>query len=226
MLTKNHDQLAATVKDRIEAGAVVQGLYWDGMHGNFIGCLALGDNPLVLAYRFGLPVPLVRICEDIFEEITLDDAKAFFAAFPDAIGCDGKDLTRVHWAFMASELRAIPKAPDAIQAVIDMAIEGVDLLSAGREWHTAEEVSDAACDAGWSASEGEPAAAEAAQAAADCAAYPVICSSNVGDLVSHAARDAALALSGSFTDARKAIIAVRLRQRDTILRLIEQAPCR
>jgi hypothetical protein len=112
----------------------MQGEYWDGSKGCFIGCLAHSSDATVLQDRFGLPLPLVRICENIFEALPLDDAKAFFAAIPEAVGRDGKDLSRVHWAFLASELRALPAVPHDVQAVIDPVIAGMDALASGGKW--------------------------------------------------------------------------------------------
>jgi hypothetical protein len=60
---------------------------------------------ICMACRF----QLVKVCEQVFEGLPLPDAKAFFAAIPEAVGRDGKDLKRVHWAFLAAELRALPE---------------------------------------------------------------------------------------------------------------------
>lgn len=163
-LTTNFETLRAEVAAHIAADAVVQGTYWDGSHGCFIGCLAHSPDASVLQDRYGLPLMLVRICESIFENLPHREAVEFFAAIPAAIGRDGKDLTRVAWAFLASELRALP----ATMPEIDTVIAGLDMLASGLEWDAAD------------------AAARAARAA-----Y---------------AADAA-----------------RIRQRDTILRLIEEA---
>jgi len=178
MLTKNHKTLTIEVKRHIEADAILQGEYWNGEQGCFIGCLAHSDDPTKLGELYGLPLPLVRICESIFESLPADEAKTFFAAIPDAVGRDGKDLTRVHWAFLASELRCLPKVDDDTQNAIDTVIDGMDLLASG---------------GGWS----HDTARAAARAAADAA-------------------DAAAV----YTAARAA---ARLRQRDTILRLISEA---
>jgi hypothetical protein len=152
--------------------------------------------------RDGRPVPLVRICEGIFEALPADEAKAFLAAIPDAVGRDGKDLSRVHWAFLASELRSLPEMPDDVQAVIDSVIAGMELRASGQEWSDAYAAADAAADAAYAAADAAAYAAYAARAA-DAAAY-----------AADAAADAADA----------AYAASRRRQRDTILRLIAAAP--
>src|SRR6056297_3375733 len=134
MLTKNHEKLTVEVKRHIEADAVVQGDYWDGSKGCFIGCLAHSNDATKLGDLYGLPLPLVKICENIFESLPAEGAKDFFAAIPDAVGRDGKDLSRVHWAFLASELRALPEVDTDTQKVIDTVIDGMDILASGGNW--------------------------------------------------------------------------------------------
>ena len=167
-LTKNTDILRAEVASHIAADALVKGKYWgtDGK-GCFIGCLTHSSDPKPAFERFGLPEPLLRIAESIFEALPDADGKAFFAALPDAVAYDGKDLSRVHWAFLAAELRALPAVAADVQAVIDPVIAGIDLLASGGNW--------------------------SADAAARAAAYA-------------------------------ADYAARIRQRDTLLRLISDAP--
>jgi hypothetical protein len=221
MLTKNHDMLTAEVQAHIAADAVIQGNYWDGSKGCFIGCLAHSSNASVLCERFGLPLPLVRICENIFESLPYVAAKAFFAAIPSAVGRDGKDLTRVTWQFLAAELRALPDVPSDVQAVIDLVIRGTDLLASGKEWPEAYVARAAADDAATYAasrvySPAAYAAARAARAASRAAA-------GAADAVA-ATRAAALAAALAAVGAADAAYAAALeRQRDTILSLIAAA---
>ena len=195
ILTKNTDKLRQEVAAHVAADSIAQGIYWDNKtkRGCFIGCLAKRDDPSLNEATYGLPVMLQRIAESIFEGLPANEAKAFFAALPDAVGCDGKDLTKVGWQFLAAELRSLPEQPAEIQAVIDPVIAGMDLLASGQEWPAAR--ADAAAWAARAAARADAAAwaARAARAAAVCAA---------------AAADAA----------------VRLRQRDLLLRLIAEAP--
>jgi hypothetical protein len=224
MLTKNTDILRQEVKVHIEADALVRGQYWRDGKGCFIGCLTHSDSPVPAAERFGLPEPLLRLAEHIFEHLPAGDAKAFFAAFPNAVACDGKDLSRVHWAFMAAELRALPKQPKHVQAVIDRVIAGMDTLASGGEW---------------SANAAHAAARAAARAAAEAAravAYAAYADTNAAARAAHAAADAAdaaaRAAEAAYADAAfvayAAVNAARLaaihRQRDLLLRLIEEAP--
>jgi hypothetical protein len=182
ILTKNHAQLTIEVQKHIAADAVTQGLYWNGERGCFIGCLAHSSDATKLQDLYGLPLPLVHICERVFEGLPAYDAKAFFAAIPDAVGCDGKDLSRVHWEFLAAELRALPEMPADIQAVIDPVIAGMDLLAAGKEWP--KDAARAAADA----------AAYAADAAADAAAYAAYAAADAADAARFRQRDTLLAL--------------------------------
>ena len=159
MLTKNTDQLREVVNQHIAADSVIQGNYWDAEthKGCFIGCLAHDDNPAINESRYGLPLMVQRIAESIFEGLSGDEAKAFFAAFPDAVACDGKDLTRVGWQFLAAEMRSLPKQSSEIQAVIDPVIAGIDLLASGGQWDlnaaraAARAAAWAASDAAWAA---------------------------------------------------------------------------
>jgi len=194
-LTKNTDKLRQEVATHVAADSIVQGDYWDeeNRHGCYIGCLAKGDDPTINEVTYGLPVILQRIAEGIFETLPADEAKAFFAALPDAIACDGKDLTKVSWQFLAAELRSLPEQLAEIQAFIDPVIAGMDLLASGQKWPAADAAAAAAA-AAWAAAPVAAAAAWATRAAAVCAA---------------AAADAA---------------AVRLRQRDLLLRLIAESP--
>ena len=224
-LTRNHATLALEVKAHIEADALVRGKYWDGSKGCFIGCLTHSSDPKPAFDRFGLPELVMRIAENIFEALPESEGKAFFAALPDAVGCDGKDLSRVHWAFLASELRLLPQ-----QDVIDTVIAGMDLLAAGEEWSPraalaaarAADVADAAYSAAYSAAAAYRAVARAADVA--CA---VARAADAADAAYAAARAAAAAAAdyAAYAVARAAAYgAARIRQRDTLLRLISEAP--
>ena len=208
MLTKNTDQLRQQVAAHVAADSIAQGIYWDedSERGCFIGCLAHSDDPGINEQTYGLPVMAQRIAELIFESLPKDEAKAFFAALPDAVGCDGKDLSKVGWQFLAAELRALPEQPDEIQVVIDPVIAGMDLLASGQEW-AADAAARAACAA---------AAADAAADAADAAPYA---DAWAAAWAADAARSAAWAAAAAST-----ADAVRRRQRDTLLALISLAP--
>jgi hypothetical protein len=212
MLTKNTDQLRQQVAAHVAADSIAKGIYWDegNKRGCFIGCLAHSEDPGINEQTYGLPVMVQRIAESIFEALSDDEAKAFFAALPDAVSCDGKDLIKVGWQFLAAELRALPEQPAEVQVVIDPVIAGIDLLASGQEWA----VADAAADAAWAA------AADAAAWVADAAAW-------AADAAANAARAdwaAAAARAAWAADAAAADADARRRQRDTLLALISQAP--
>jgi len=210
MLTKNTDQLRQQVAAHVAADSIAQRIYWDegSKRGCFIGCLAHSDDPGINEQTYGLPVMLQRIAESIFEALPKDEAKAFFAALPAAVGCDGKDLSKVGWQFLAAELRALPEQPDEVQVVIDPVIAGMDLLASGQKWAAAY----AAHAAAYAAADAAVAAwAAHAAAAADAAADAAVAAADAAD-----AADAAAAVA--------AWAAARRRQRDTLLALISQAP--
>ena len=139
MLTKNTAKLKQAVAEHIAA---------ETMPDRFIGCLAHRDDPSINEEIYGLPAVVQRITENIFEALPEDEARAFLASLPDAISCDGKDLSIVPWQFLAAELRSLPPQPDDIQAVIDPVIAGMDLLAQGRDWPAAE-AAEAAVWAVW-----------------------------------------------------------------------------
>jgi len=235
MLTKNTNQLRQQVAAHVAADSIAQGIYWDepDKRGCFIGCLAHSDDPGINEQTYGLPVMLQRIAESIFESLPDDEAKAFFAALPDAVGCDGKDLSKVGWQFLAAELRALPKQPDEVQVVIDPVIAGMDLLASGQEWAAADATwaaTAARAAAAWAADAARAAAAAAAWAAADAAAWAAADAANAARAARAAADAAARAAALAAADAAWAAAdaaawaAARRRQRDTLLALISQAP--
>jgi hypothetical protein len=215
-LTKNAEILRAEVAAHIKADALVRGAYWKpssnavGGQGCFISCLTHSNDPTPAFERFGLPVAVLRIAENIFEALPDDEGIAFFAALPDAVGRDGKDLSRVHWGFLAAELRAMPQTTDAAQAVIDPVIDGMDLLFSGQQWTAARAAyaaEAAACAAEAAAYAGYAAYAAEAAARAGYAAY-------AAEAAARAVKAAAYAGAAG---------RARLRQRDTLLALIAAA---
>jgi hypothetical protein len=222
MLTRNFDQLSKEVKHHVACDAVQQDCYWDGSRGCFIGCLSHSSDTAKVQDEYGLPIMLQRIAESIFESLPLKEAQAFFAAFPTAIKCDNKDLSKVGWQFLASELRSLPPQPAEITAVIEPVVVGMDLLAAGQEWPAAaaaaayDAARAAAARAAYAAARAAAAAYDAARAAyaADAAAY-----------AAYAADAAAYAADAYAADAADAYAAdARLRQRDLLLKLITEAP--
>ena len=243
-LTKNTEILRAEVAAHIRADALVRGSYWKpsenavGGQGCFISCLTHSSDPTPAFERFGLPVVVLRIAENIYEDLPDDEATAFFAALPDAVGRDGKDLSRVHWGFLAAELRAMPQTTDAAQAVIDPVIDGMDLLFSGQQWTAARaaeggaatfsaegragafsaNAARAARAAAFSANDARAAAAaDAARATAATAAAARATAAAADDSVS------AATYAASVAKAAEAAGRARLRQRDTLLALIAAA---
>ena len=211
-LTHNHAQLTATVAEHIAADAVIQGTYWNAetQRGCFIGCLAHSSSAAALEAAYGIPVMLTRIAESIFEALPADEAQDFFAAFPAAVGRDGKDLSRVSWQFLAQILRELPPQSPAAQNATDTVIAGLDLLANGQPWPAA-----AACAAARAAARADvdvdaAVAAWAAAWVAACAAAWV-------------AADAAAAARAAAWVAADADAAARRHQRDLLLHLIREA---
>ena len=224
MLTKNIDKLCQEVAAHVAADSIVQGIYWDTESGKgcFIGCLAKNNGPAINEAVYGLPVMVQRIAESIFEALPADQAKAFFAALPDAVSCDGKDLSKVGWQFLAAELRSLPEQHEEVQAVINPVIAGMDLLASGQVWDAAWAAATAAADAADAADAAAAwVATRAAAWAARAAAWPAR-AARAADAAARAAARAAAATDDATDDA--AAWAARLQQRDLLLRLISEAP--
>lgn len=231
ILTTNTEQLRIEVANHLAADAVIQGDYWDGQRGCFIGCLAHSDNAAELERQYGFPLPLVRICERIFEQLPIEEAKLFFAAIPDAIGRDGRDLSRVAWQFLAQELRSLLPQPADVQAVIDPVITGLDLLASGQEWpglKSADLAVKAAAEATRAAAKDDSgatvAAARFAAKAADAASWAVDAfwwAADAADEAFWAAAEAATRASWSVDDPN--LTTATRRQRDLLLRLLAEA---
>lgn len=222
MLTKNFERLRSEVSDHVKADRVAQGSYSTC----FIGCLANGnDDPEFIENKYGIPVMVTRIAEEIFEGLPADEAIKFFAAIPQAVACDGKDPTLVGWKFLATELRSLPPAPDGIQAVVGQVINGMDLLGEGKEWPLAAAWSDAVDIATDAASAHTSAEADALLAAAyaglaAASAHEATRAAAYAGLAAPAAARATTRVAWSATNE----YAIRLRQRDTLLQLISEAP--
>ena len=213
MLTKNHEKLTSEVKAHVAADAVCAGDYWIANHndvggvGCFIGCLAHSNDASKLGDLYGLPLPLVEIAENIFEALPQDEGVKFFADLPASVGRDGKDLTRIHWAFLSAELRALPEMMAEAKSAVDAVIVGMDILAEVGDW----DKDDAAAAA--LAALAAAYAADAAYAAA-FAAY--------ADAAAYAARAAGCAARAGYA-AAAGDAACRTRQAATLLRLIGEA---
>jgi len=216
-LTKNTDLLKQEVHEHITADAVAQGIYWLDGKGCFIGCLTHSDDSTPAVERFGLTEPILRIAERIFESLPLEEAKQFFYDFPDAVATDGKDLSLIHWAFLGETLRNLPPQRPEIQAVIDPVIDGMDLLASGSVWE--KDARAATSAATWAATS---AAARAATSAAAWAATSAAARA-AASAATWAATSAATS-AAAWAAARAASDAETRRQRESLLRLIREAP--
>lgn len=208
LLTRNTDLLRQEVAAHVTADKVRQKVYWDteNQRGCFIGCLNHAEDPTGAEAKYGIPVMVQRIAESIFERLPAEAAVAFFAAFPDAVQCDGKDLSRVGWQFLAAELRTLPLQEKDIQAVIDPVIAGIDLLAQGLTWDQA--AARAAADIA------RAAAAPSGLGAAGAAAWAAVYAADAAWAAAEIARAAAWAARAAW------------RQRDLLLRLLAEAEVR
>ena len=220
MKTQNIELMTAEIDAHRAADLLVQGSYYNPETGRgcFIGCLTHGNDTAVIADRFGVPEPLTRSLESIFERLPALEAAEFFSAIPRAIGKDGRDLTRVHWAFLADLLRHLPDT-QARDVVADVTA-GMDLLATGKDWPGARMKavrarSAAEMEATMAMAMAMVAAAQAAEAAQTARA------AEAAEAVAEAAARAAQA--GAAAAEMEARAEETRRQRDAILRLIREA---
>jgi len=215
MLTRNIARFRANIEIHAAADLLDGGEYYNAETGQacFIGCHVKSNDPTLLQEQYGIPVTLTRVLENVFEALP---SKAEKVAFAKSVGAtidrDGRDLSRVVWAFLAAELRALPKTTDAVQVVIDQVIAGMDLLTCGQEW---PEAAAYATYAATDAADVAYATARAARAATDAATHAARAAT---DAATYTARAARAAYTAADADA-----AGRLRQRDTLIALIAAA---
>jgi len=225
MLTRNIAQFRANIEIHAAADLLDGGNYYNAKTGQacFIGCQVKSNDLTLLQEQYGIPVTLTRVLENVFEALPSKAEKVAFAkSVGDAVGRDGKDLSRVVWAFLAAELRALPETTDAVQAAIDPVIAGMDLLASRQEWPAA----DAAAAAAYAAYTADDAARSADDAGDDAAARATADVAEAAYATARAADDAAYAAyatgEAAYAAARAATT-VRLRQCDTLIALIAAA---
>lgn len=230
ILTKNTDQLRHEVAEHVAQDQVVHGCYWDepSLKGCFIGCLSHSPDPRIAELRFGIPVLVLRIAENIFERLPAAPARQFFAALPEAVACDGKDLSRVVWSFLAADLRALPPQTGTAQQTVDQVIAGMDLLANGQPWPALETTFAAYYTA--RTTKFENYAQYAAVFALVFTRATILLPTWVDDkLLTEALRAGTRAAQEAYVNVpigrwMQAADQVHLRRRDTLLRLIKEAP--
>ena len=171
-----------------------------------------------------LPLPFLKIVESITDDLPDDESQTFTAAINAA--AKGKDVSRVHWEFLATELRALPNdLPESVQAVIYEVIAGMDRLTAGKEWPEVAKVAEIASNKAYEATLSRNYAAGYAGYAATFAAKVAARSEEAAIYAAAAVTNLlyAAAYTAGIKDYTKAGAKARQRQRDTLLLLINNA---
>ena len=212
MLTKNFEELRVCV--------AINNITSDAYN---ISSLADGeDYREYMKSKYGIPEILTPTLESFFCELQPSEAIQFFTSLLDSIACDGKDLSKVIWKFLALELRQL----SGVNSKIETVIEGMDLLSEGKPWPDAARVALAfsySNDADVRASYAAVYAAsyfdaDATASSADAASYAVDSAAHAVDAAAYAPFNVAR-LTESYKSCRE-----RQRQRATLLKLIAEAP--
>ena len=83
-----------------EADTLIQGYgYWKDGKGCAVGCLIHSNNHAEYETRFGIPIYLARLEDEIFERLPVKEAKEWPERFLNAIAV-GIDLSMVFYKFM------------------------------------------------------------------------------------------------------------------------------
>jgi hypothetical protein len=171
------DQLIASLRAHREADRIIAGRYWGNGKGCAVGCSihdfrpgSEGDHSLY-PVLFGVPEPLARLQDTIFEGLPADLRPDWPLRFFEAIQ-EGADLSRVEPAFL---LRVQERNRERVQTLDlpaylrDKVTAAIDLaLSYLRHWRDTGERHEGLRSAAWSAA--ESAAWSAARSAAVSAA--------------------------------------------------------
>ena len=207
MLTKNFQTLQSEVAKHVAADQVIQGTYWDDkkQKGCFTRCLTYSNDASLLETKYGIPLMLTRIADNICEGLPSGKAVKFLKKFPKAVACNDKDLSLVGWKFLKFELEDLPHKTKKIQDVI----EGISKLVRGEEWGRVEART---ASAAWGAADFVHAAWAAPDFVRDAAN-----AANAERAASYAAAKAAWAAGAGHPKHRK-------QQAKTLLRLIKEAP--
>ena len=167
-----------------------------------------------------LPQPLTRIIEIASEKLPEAKKQEFYDTVTAA--ANGKDLSVIHWKFLAAELRVLPDhLPRHVHDVVELAFIGMVLLSAGKAWSNAAEVSKVAD----SIAQSSPYASVASVASYAAAAAVVQDNDSASaSCIAHATGATAIAAADYSFYPDAAYAKTRQRQRGLLLSLIKSAP--
>lgn len=93
------DAVVERVREHQRLDQIAQLIYWDGSKGCAIGCVLHSGEHMAFEQQLGLPVFLAYLDEQIFENLPLDEAKAWPLRFIEAVPV-GVDLELVFPRFM------------------------------------------------------------------------------------------------------------------------------
>jgi hypothetical protein len=167
----------ARMRAHAAADEIVHGAYWENGKGCAVGCLLhSGDSPhRQFPVLLGIPEPIARLEDRLFEGQANGDAKRFAVEFVEAIPV-GADLSGVAdrfllWLLVDEQFGMRQWANAQGQATIDRVAGRYRLKMSGNlppleEWHEARSAAAAAADAAAAAAYADAYAAADADAAA------------------------------------------------------------
>ena len=176
---KLKEQVLAELQAHYDADNFIKGTYWENGKGCAVGCLLKSGNHIEYEKKYGIPVYLARLEDEIFEGLSNGEAKEWPLDFMSSFEV-GKDYSNVVWDFLKWLLLEylLPKVTEAgkifdnvRQSLKDCAaVLGKDCTDAADAAYAALDAADAAdyrsaADAAY--------AAYSAAAAYDAADYAV-----------------------------------------------------
>ena len=217
------DKYIARMRSHMEADALIQGKGWDGYKGCAVGCTFETYDHSCGPVEIGVPEPLVRLEDAIFEGLPEDQAKGFPLAFLEAIQV-GADLSLAWprfavWLLSDPQFGVLRHCNDATRPSVET------VIGLYHRWIDGDQPSDeefeVARAAAWAARE-----TEAARAAAETAWAAAWAAAGAAEAASWAAAGAAQ--SAAWAAAEAASWAAKegfwIAARDELLRLLSQAP--
>lgn len=162
-----------------KADALDQGYgYWNDGKGCAVGCTIKSGNHIEYESRFGIPVAIARLEDEIFEGLPVELARAWPERLMSAIR-PGQDLSRVHWRLLHWLLTTPeinpgidhPLIRDAVKQCADLMADLEEGKAVSKSAARSAESAESAAWSAMSAAMSAESAAWSARSAADSAAW-------------------------------------------------------
>lgn len=97
---------------------------------NFSKLISDNPDPYLRGQEFGIPLELVMVAQGIFEELPEELAIKFINKFSDAIYCNNKDLSKLHFLFVKNRIEELKESVLPIwQDIMERILGGIKYLA-------------------------------------------------------------------------------------------------